>query len=129
MQSFLWIYIDENHTFPSRKAKIIRSALKRVLLNLIDKCNLTKSYQYRAALEELTQLLGQSRKLLTTLSLRQIPPKTLAKFTVDLANTIVEAHDTVGWGTATNIRRVLQVGVVSNYFLTINTRLLRCKIL
>lgn len=66
-------------------------------------------YCNRGALEELTQLLDQSRKILTTLSTQQISPKTLARFTVNLANIIIEAHDIIGWGTATNVRRVLQV--------------------
>lgn len=66
-------------------------------------------YCNRGALEELTQLLDQFRKILTTLSTQQISPKTLARFTVNLANIIIEAHDIIGWGTATNVRRVLQV--------------------
>lgn len=42
-----------------------------------------------------------------------------SQYVLELANLMVEAHDAIGWGEISNVKRVLQVNISSLLFTTI----------
>lgn len=61
-----------------------------------------------SAYEELLCLTALFRNLLSTID-PQLEPHELSEYVLELSNLMVDAHDAIGWGEISNIRRILQV--------------------
>lgn len=68
----------------------------------------TKRANQTSAYEELLCLTALYRNVLSTLTPR-LEPRALSGYVLELANFIVDAHDVIGWGEISNIKRILQV--------------------
>lgn len=63
-----------------------------------------------SAYEELLCLTALFRNLLSTIGPR-LEAHELSEYVLELSNLMVDAHDAVGWGEISNIRRVLQASI------------------
>lgn len=86
--------------------------------------NTTKLPDESAAFEELVTLMNLFRHLFTIITPYLKDPKDQSKYGVALAHIMIKAHDIIGWGETSHIRRVLQVRVSSFVCCVCYTRVL-----